>query len=505
MHSLSGMETGSVELFLQSRRGIPEGPWDQNRTTDMDNFFKYYFLGIGGIGMSALARYFNAQGFRVAGYDRAESLVTDGLEAEGIQVVTDERVAALPAAFIDPKATLVVYTPAIPADHPQLLFFRQRGFAVRKRAEVLGDITRRLKALCVAGTHGKTTTSTIAAHLLHQSQVGCNAFLGGISANYHSNLLLSRDSSLVVVEADEYDRSFLQLSPFMAVITSVDADHLDIYGTPAAYREGFERFASLIAPGGSLIVHTGIDLDLKLAKGVRLYTYSLHDGGDFHAENVRQAEGRIYFDFVAPTERVNDLYLNVPLMINVENSVAALALAWLNGVSKEELRTGISSYAGIYRRFNTVYRSDRVVYMDDYAHHPAELATSIRSIRGLYPGRRLTGVFQPHLYSRTRDFAPQFAEALSALDELILLPIYPARERPIPGVTSELILKDVKLPDKTLCSKENLLPLLSQKPLDVLVTFGAGDIDRLVPRIAEMLRTPNPLKGAAGKGEAGTI
>ena len=466
----------------------------------MDNFFKYYFLGIGGIGMSALARYFNAQGFRVAGYDRAESLVTDGLEAEGIQVVTDERVAALPAAFIDPKATLVVYTPAIPADHPQLLFFRQRGFAVRKRAEVLGDITRRLKALCVAGTHGKTTTSTIAAHLLHQSQVGCNAFLGGISANYHTNLLLSRDSSLVVVEADEYDRSFHQLSPFMAVITAVDADHLDIYETPAAYRESFTQFASLIAPGGSLIVHTGIDLDWKLAKGVRLYTYSLHDGGDFHAENVRQAEGRIYFDFVAPTERVNDLYLAVPLMINVENSVAALALAWLNGVTKEELRTGISSFAGIYRRFNTVYRSDRVVYMDDYAHHPAELAASIRSIRELYPGRRLTGVFQPHLYSRTRDFAPQFAEALSALDELILLPIYPARERPIPGVTSELILNEVKLPDKTLCSKENLLPLLSQKPLDVLVTFGAGDIDRLVPQIGEMLKDPQPLKGGYEKG-----
>lgn len=454
----------------------------------MNNFFRYYFLGIGGIGMSALARYFNARGFKVAGYDRAESALTASLSAEGIEVLTDEQVSALPMGFTDAKSTLVVVTPAIPADHPQLLYFRSQGFTIRKRAQVLGDITRQQKGLCVAGTHGKTTTSTIAAHLLHQSQVGCSAFLGGISNNYQTNLLLSRDSSLVVIEADEYDRSFHNLSPFMVVITSVDADHLDIYETPAAYREGFEHFASLIAPGGSLIVHKGIDLNLNLAKGVKVYTYSMNDGGDFCAENVRQEEDRIYFDFVSPTERINDLYLTVPLMINVENSIAAIALAWLNGVSKEEIRTSISSFSGIYRRFNTVFKSDKVVYMDDYAHHPSELAASIRSIRELYPGRRLTGVFQPHLYSRTRDFAAGFASALSGLDELILLDIYPAREKPIPGVSSRLIFSQVKLDDKTLCSKENLLSLLEEKELDVLVTFGAGDIDRLVPQIKEMLK-----------------
>ena len=491
MNSLSGMETGSVELFLQSRRGMPGGLCAQNKTTDMDNFFKYYFLGIGGIGMSALARYFNAQGFRVAGYDRAESLVTDGLEAEGIQVVTDERVAALPAAFIDPKATLVVYTPAIPADHPQLLYFRQRSFAVRKRAEVLGDITRRLKALCVAGTHGKTTTSTIAAHLLHQSQVGCNAFLGGISANYHTNLLLSRDSSLVVVEADEYDRSFHQLSPFMAVITAVDADHLDIYETPAAYREAFTQFASLIAPGGSLIVHTGIDLDWKLAKGVKLYTYSLHDGGDFHAENVRQAEGRIYFDFVAPTERVNDLYLTVPLMINVENSVAALALAWLNGVTKEELRTGISSFAGIYRRFNTVYRSDRVVYMDDYAHHPTEIKATLAAVRNM-KHNNLWCLFQPHTYTRTMALLDDFSTAFDEADKIVLAEIYAAREKNIYKISSRTLMNRIKEEDP---SKEvyffkdfdeiaNFVYNNAEEG-DLVITMGAGDIYKVGEMILE--------------------
>jgi UDP-N-acetylmuramate--alanine ligase len=356
---------------------------------------------------------------------------------------------------------------------------------------VLGDITRQSKGICIAGTHGKTTTSTITAHLLYQSQVSCNAFLGGIANNYNTNLLLSAESNLVVIEADEYDRSFHHLSPYMAVITSVDPDHMDIYKTVKAYHESFEYFTSLIRPGGALIIRKGIDIVPQLQKGVKLYTYSMNEGGDFCAENILTVKGEIHFDFVTPNDRINNVRLGVPVQINVENSVAAMALAWLNGVSTEELRTGISSYSGIYRRFNVVYKSEKIVFMDDYAHHPSELRASISSIRNLYPERKITGIFQPHLYSRTRDFAPAFAEALSQLDELILLDIYPAREEPIKGVDSELIFRDVKLENKILCSKENLLPLLKEKQLDVLVTFGAGDIDKLVPLIKDQLKKIN--------------
>lgn len=454
----------------------------------MNKFNKYYFLGIGGIGMSAIARYFNTKGFLVGGYDRSETKLTNDLKTEGIKITYEENVNNIPAEFTDANSTLIVLTPAIPHDHPQLLFFQNNGFEIQKRAQVLGNITRQSKGICIAGTHGKTTTSTITAHLLYQSQVTCNAFLGGISNNYNTNLLLSKDSNLVVIEADEYDRSFHHLSPYMAVITSVDADHLDIYETEAAYRESFEHFTSLIRPGGALIMHKGIDIHPQLQKGVKLYTYSMDEGGDFRAENIRFGKGEIRFDFVTPTDRVADVRLGVPVKINIENSVAAMALAWLNGVSPEEMRVGISSYSGIYRRFNTVYKSDKVVYMDDYAHHPSELKASIKSIRELYNGHKITGVFQPHLYTRTRDFAPQFAEALSMLDELILLDIYPARELPIEGVSSDLIFKDVTLENKTLCSKENLLALLKQKDLDVLVTFGAGDIDKMVPLIKEQLK-----------------
>ena len=456
-----------------------------------NNFFKYYFLGIGGIGMSALARYYNAKGFQVAGYDRVPTPLTKRLEEEGIEVLYDESLAVLPANFMNVKSVMVVVTPAIPDNHPQLVYFRDNGFTICKRAQVLGDITRQQTGICIAGTHGKTTTSTIVAHLLYQSQVSCNAFLGGIANNYQTNLLLSKESNLVVIEADEYDRSFHQLNPFMAVITSMDADHLDIYETPEAFYKSFEHFASLICPAGALIVRKGIELKPKLQKGVKIYSYSMNDGGDFHAENIRQEKDRIYFDFVAPTERINDLYLSVPILINVENSVAAIALAWLNGVTKEDIRTGISSFSGIHRRFNIVFKSDKVVYMDDYAHHPSELKASLRSIKALYPERKITGVFQPHLYSRTRDFADDFADALSQLDELILLDIYPAREKPIEGVNSKFLFNKVKLNNKTLCSKENLLPLLKEKKLDVLVTFGAGDIDQLIPKIKEQLGTLN--------------
>ena len=455
---------------------------------EMNKFTKYYFLGIGGIGMSALARYFHMKGFQVAGYDRTETKLTSDLITEGIRVSFIEDVEEIPFVFTRSENTLVIVTPAVPGDHPQLKYFQDNNFIIQKRAQVLGNITRQSKGICIAGTHGKTTTSTITAHLLYQSQVSCNAFLGGIANNYNTNLLLSLESNLVVIEADEYDRSFHQLSPYMAVITSVDPDHLDIYKTAKAFRESFEYFTSLIRPGGALIMRKGIDIVPQLQKGVKLYTYSMDEGGDFCAENIRTKNGEIRFDFVTPNDRIADVRLGVPVQINVENSVAAMALAWLNGVTNEELRTGISSYSGIYRRFNVVYKSDKIVYMDDYAHHPSELKASISSIRNLYPDRKITGVFQPHLYSRTRDFAPAFAEALSQLDELILLDIYPARELPIKGVDAGLILRDVKLKNKILCSKENLLPLLKEKQLDVLVTFGAGDIDKLVPLIKDQLK-----------------
>ena len=455
---------------------------------EMNKFTKYYFLGIGGIGMSALARYFHMKGFQVAGYDRTVTKLTSDLITEGIRVSFNEDVEEIQFVFTRSENTLVIVTPAVPGDHPQLKYFQDNNFTIQKRAQVLGNITRQSKGICIAGTHGKTTTSTITAHLLYQSQVSCNAFLGGIANNYNTNLLLSLESNLVVIEADEYDRSFHQLSPYMAVITSVDPDHLDIYKTAKAFRESFEYFTSLIRPGGALVMRKGIDIVPQLQKGVKLYTYSMDEGGDFCAENVRTKNGEIRFDFVTPNDRIADVRLGVPVQINVENSVAAMALAWLNGVTNEELRTGISSYSGIYRRFNVVYKSDKIVFMDDYAHHPSELRASISSIRNLYPDRKITGIFQPHLYSRTRDFAPAFAEALSLLDELILLDIYPARELPIKGVDSGMILRDVKLKNKILCSKENLLPLLKEKQLDVLVTFGAGDIDKLVPLIKDQLK-----------------
>jgi len=457
----------------------------------MNNYTKYYFLGIGGIGMSALARYFNSKGFLVAGYDRTESKLTSDLQDEGIAVCFSENVYQIPEEFTKPEDTLVILTPAVPQNHPQLIYFKDHNFTIQKRAQVLGNITRQSMAICIAGTHGKTTTSTIAAHLLYQSQVSCNAFLGGISNNYNTNLLISKESNLVVIEADEYDRSFHQLLPYMAVITSADPDHLDIYKTPEAYRQSFEFFTSLIRPDGVLIMRKDIDVTPQLQKGVKLYTYSSDDGGDFYAENIKTLKGEIHFDFVTPTERIDDVRLGVPARINVENSVAAMAIAWLNGVTLEEIRTGISSFSGIYRRFNVVYKSDKVLYMDDYAHHPSELMASISSIRNLFPNRKITGIFQPHLYTRTRDFAEGFAEALSQLDELILMDIYPARELPIEGVSSELILHDVKLKNKMLCSTENLLPLLKEKKLDILVTFGAGDIDKMVPLIKEQLKQNN--------------
>ncbi|MCD7931492.1 MAG: UDP-N-acetylmuramate--L-alanine ligase [Tannerellaceae bacterium] len=445
-----------------------------------------YFVGAGGIGMSALIRYYLSRGEKVAGYDRTPSDLTEQLAGEGAQIHYEDDIEQIPASFRNPATTLVVYTPAVPDDHTELGYFRTHGFTILKRAQVLGEITRSSKGLCIAGTHGKTTTSSMTAHLLKQSHVDCNAFLGGILKNYDSNLLLSPTSDLTVIEADEYDRSFHWLSPYMAVITSVDPDHLDIYGTPEAYRESFEKFTSLIRPDGCLIMRKGIDVTPRLQEGTRLYTYSASEGGDFHAENIRVANGEILFDFVGPDVKITDVSLGVPVKVNIENGVAAMAIGYLNGMTPDELKQGMATFAGPRRRFDFHLKREDIVLIDDYAHHPAELRESILSVKELYAGKKITGIFQPHLYSRTQDFVAEFAESLSLLDELILLDIYPAREEPIPGVTSAIIFDRVTIPEKRLCRKEELLTQLSTGTYEVILIAGAGDIDRLVKPVKQL-------------------
>lgn len=451
------------------------------------NYKNIYFLGIGGIGMSAIARYFAAKGYAVAGYDRTRSRLCEELEAEGIAIHYTDDVAQIAPEFLHNESTLVVYTPAIPAEHSEFVYFRQHGFTIEKRAQVLGEITRVERGLCVAGTHGKTTTSTMLAHLLKQSHVDCNAFLGGIAKNYTSNLMLSDTSDLVVIEADEFDRSFHHLTPYMAVVTAVDADHLDIYGTHEAYLESFAHFTSLIVEGGCLIMKKGIALQPRLGNGVKLYTYSAAERADFYAENVRIGNGTIVFDFVTPTETIADIELGVPVQVNIENGVAAMAVAWLNGVSADELRSGMRSFAGIRRRFETWLKTDRLTIIDDYAHHPAELEESIKSVKALYADKKVLGVFQPHLYTRTRDFYREFAAALSHLDEAMLVELYPAREVPIAGISSQTIYDEITCP-KTLTTKAELIRVLKSKQFDVLLTLGAGDLDTMLPQIVEALK-----------------
>ena len=453
----------------------------------MKSYTSLYFIGAGGIGMSALVRYFLAKGYRVAGYDRTPSPLTAELQAEGLEIVYDESVDLIPDYCRDPATTLVVYTPAIPATHAGLVYFREQGFRVIKRAELLGLITQSSKGLCFSGTHGKTTTSSMAAHIFHESPIGCNAFLGGILRNYDSNLILSDHSPFTVIEADEYDRSFHWLSPYMAVVTATDPDHLDIYGTEEAYLESFAHFTSLIQPGGCLVMKRGIKLVPRVQEGVKVYTYSARDGGVFHAGNIRVGNGAMVFDFVAPDGVVADVELGVPVDINIENAVAAMAIARLNGVADDDMRRAMASFRGAKRRFEFWVKRDDRVMIDDYAHHPDELKASIRSVRALYPGRKLTVIFQPHLYSRTRDFAPQFAEALSMADQVILLDIYPAREQPIPGVTSQIIFDKITCREKELCLREKLLERIKECNFDVLLTMGAGDIDRLLPQIASIV------------------
>lgn len=447
-----------------------------------------YFIGAGGIGMSALVRYFLSKGKKVGGYDRTPSELTEKLKEEGADIHYEENTDLIPADFREAATTLVIYTPAIPAEHKELVYFRNNGFEIQKRAQVLGMLTRTEKGMCVAGTHGKTTTSTMAAHLFHQSHVTCNAFLGGISKNYGTNLLLSDESPYVVIEADEFDRSFHWLTPYATVITSVDSDHLDIYGTREAYLESFRKYTSLIRPDGYLIIKKGLELVPDVQPGVTVYTYGTQES-DFHAEHIRIANGEIIFDYVSPLGNIQDVQLGVPVYVNIENGVAAMALAQIGGATAEEIRHAMASFQGVDRRFDFKLKTDRIVFLSDYAHHPAEIKQSISSIRTLYPDKKITAVFQPHLYTRTRDFYKEFADSLSLLDEVILLDIYPARELPIPGVSSQLIYDQLRPGiQKSLCKKEELMEVLSGKSLEVLITLGAGDIDNYVPQIYEMLK-----------------
>lgn len=452
----------------------------------MERFDSIYFLGIGGIGMSALARYFLFKGYRVAGYDRTASHITDALSAEGAEICFDESPALIPDYCKSPENTLVVYTPAVPESHAGFSFFRENGFEIVKRAKLLGLITRNSRALCVAGTHGKTTTSSMLAHILDSAPDGCNAFLGGILKNCNSNLMLSDRCDLTVIEADEYDRSFLQLSPYMAVITAADPDHLDIYGTEEEYLKGFADFTSLIRPGGVLLMRSGVKVKPRCAEGVRVFSFG-DAGSDFYAENIRVGNGRILFDFVAPDRVIRDVELGVPVRINVYNAVAAMAVALLNGVDDAVIRDGVASFRGVERRFDFWIKSDRVVLLDDYAHHPDEVRASLQSVRELYPDKHITVIFYPHLYSRTRDFAPQFAEALSLADRVILLPIYPAREAPIEGVSSKIIQDALTCPESEICPKERLLERIHDGSFEVLMTMGAGDVDRFLPSIKKIL------------------
>ncbi len=451
-----------------------------------------YFLGIGGIGMSALARYFLHEGRRVAGYDRTPSALTEALEAEGAAIHYEEDVRLIPEAFLDPATTMVVYTPAVPRDHAEYRYFLEHGFRIEKRSQMLGHLSAGKYVMAVAGTHGKTTTSTLVAWLNRALTGGGSAFLGGVSKNFDSNLVLGGGARLAV-EADEFDRSFLRLYPDVAVVTSADADHLDIYGTHEAVKEAFSQFIGQIRPGGSLIIKQGLDLRID-NPGITVWRYALDTPCDFYAARVRLLEGGHYrYDIVTPDGVIADCTLGVPGWVNIENSVAAVASVWCaarhEGVAldAERLREGLASFAGVKRRFEFYVNTPKQVYMDDYAHHPRELAATLLSLRRMFPGRRITALFQPHLYTRTRDLCDGFAEALSHADEVVLLPIYPAREEPIEGVTSEIIAERVTVPCR-IVPREALADTVAAMPTDVVVSFGAGNIDACCGAIAEKLK-----------------
>lgn len=454
----------------------------------MKDFKSLYFVGAGGIGMAALERYFLAKGKKVAGYDRTSTDLTTALEKEGVEITFEDNADKIPAYCRDKDTTLVVYTPAIPTTQPILKYFIDNGFEVVKRAKLLGVVTEHSKGLCFSGTHGKTTTSSMCAHILETAGVGCNAFLGGVLRNYNSNFLLSSTSPYSVIEADEFDRSFHHLTPYIAVVTATDPDHLDIYGNYENYLESFAHFTELIRPDGTLLIHTGLKLKPRVAEGVKTFTYSRNDG-DYHAQNIRKGDGEIEFDFVTPDGIVPDIKLGVPVDINIENAVAAMAVCHMIGVDADAMRTAIGTFMGAKRRFEFWLKQPLPgghVVIDDYAHHPNEIKASIKSVKDLYAGRKLSVIFQPHLYTRTRDFANEFAEALSLADEVYLLPIYPAREAPIPGVTTQIIYDKVTSKvKKNFASKEDLLKSLQSLKFEVLLTVGAGDIVNLLPQICE--------------------
>lgn len=456
---------------------------------DIKDYRKVYFVGAGGIGMAALERYFLSLGARVYGYDRTPTDLTDALRSEGVGMVFEDTPDLVPAEATDPMDTLVVYTPAVGEDNRILNYFRNKGFEPVKRSKVLGMITGASKGICFAGTHGKTTTSSMAAHLLNCSNVGCNAFLGGILRNYNSNLILSETSPYSVIEADEYDRSFHQLSPWIAVVTATDPDHLDIYGTEEAYLEGFSVFTSLIKPFGALIMHEGLKMQPKVDKSVRIYSYG-RDHGDYHAEDIMVGDGTIEFTLVTPDRRIGNIRLGVPVDVNIENAVAALAAVDVAGELDEDVARGaMASFMGPKRRFEFCLKEPGFpVIIDDYAHHPDELVASIKSVKALYPDRKLTVAFQPHLYTRTRDFAPEFAKALSLADSVILLDIYPAREKPIPGVDSSIIFNGITAPEKVMIRKEELVSVLASTDYELLLTAGAGDIVNYLEDIVDNAR-----------------
>ncbi len=446
-----------------------------------------YFVGAGGIGMSALARYFLNKGVIVAGYDKTPTDLTRQLEKEGMLIHYEENLDEIPNACKQKDTCLIIYTPAIPDTHQELRFFRDNGFEIQKRAQVLGTLTKSHKGLCVAGTHGKTTTSTMCAHIMHQSHLDCNAFLGGISKNYGTNYILSA-SDYVVIEADEFDRSFHWLRPWMTVITATDPDHLDIYGTKEAYLESFRHYTELIQPGGALIIHRDLEMKESLQPRVKRYDYSLTEG-DFHAENIRIEHGEITFDFISPIECVKDVQLGQPIPINIENGIAAMAMAQLNGCSADELKHGMQTYGGVDRRFDFKIKTDRLVFLSDYAHHPKEIYQSAKSIREVYRDKRITAIFQPHLFTRTRDFYKEFADALSQLDEVVLTEIYPAREKPIEGVSSKLIYDNLhEGVRKELIQKDQVLDYVKAHDFEVLIVLGAGDLDNQVPEISKILQ-----------------
>ena len=437
-----------------------------------------YFIGIGGIGMSAIARYYNTKGFKVSGYDKTPSPLTEALESEGIEVHYEDNIDFVPKSVED---TLVVYTPAIPKDMGELVYVQEHGYRVIKRSRMLGEITRGQRCMAVAGTHGKTTTSTLTSHLFTASGAGCSAFLGGISKNYDNNLLI-HENDVVVVEADEFDRSFLQLFPEVAVITSMDADHLDIYGDEAHIREAFKAFAGQVS--GTVIAKYGLDITPEDTKA-RIMTYSFgNPQADFHAEALEQAG---HFNLHYPGGVIEDCVVGIPGWVNIENGVAAAAISLTYGIDPQEIKKALASFSGVKRRFDLQVKNDRHIYIDDYAHHPEEISAALSSIRKAYPGMKLTAAFQPHLYTRTRDFADEFAQALSSVDKLILLEIYPAREEPIPGVTSEIIFRNVTAPEKVLLRRDEFMKYMENEEVELFVTLGAGDIDRFVGPIAQML------------------